>query len=226
MPQSLQPSPDWWTEWNLNYMPDSFGAVYGGHSVQEAFYNTIELWFPTYIAEMNRQIGSDILKVPLKYRYRPDYKTNPRGIEADVLVNVPGTVGVPERRNDGYRTNWSVDVMIYIYGGQDWQETQALTYAYAACLRAIAIQQGGLGGIATQTLWESEEYLEADHEGTRTTGVAHIKFQVTIGSAVSPYGPPLNPALVPTGTIVGPNTEPPAPAPVVDETIVTVTQGN
>jgi hypothetical protein len=215
-------NPRWWKNWSLSYLPDVFGGIRGGHTVQEAFYNTVELWFPTYIAEINRQLGADILVVPKHYRFRPEYKTNPREVEADVLVTVPGTVGTPERYNAGFRTNFSVDVMIYIYGGQDWQETQALTYAYGACLRAIAIQQGGLGGVATQTLWDSEEYLETDHKGTRTTGVAHLKFTVTINAQLPYGGPPLNPALVPTGTIVGPNTEPPAPVPVVDTVNVTV----
>lgn len=221
MPQ-VSPRAPWWTEWNLSYGDDVFGNIYGGHSVQEAFYTTIKKWFPTYIAEMNRQLGAEVLKDPKEYRFRPDNKTNPRGVEADILVTVPGTTGRPERLQDAWRVNFTVDVIIFIYGTTDWQETQALTYAYAACLRAIALQKGDLGRFAVQTLWDSEEYLEGEHQGTRTTGIAHLKFTVTIGAALKNNGGLPDPAFAGTGVNTGPSIDPPAPVPVVDTTNITL----
>jgi len=84
--------------------------------------------------------------------------------------------------------------MVYVYGTKDWQETEALTQAYAACVRACLIQQRGLGGFAETTLWDGEEYLEGEHSSGRTTGIAHVRFIVTVGNAMDMYGGPPAPS--------------------------------
>ena len=47
---------DWQARWNLAYIPDVYGHLYMGGSVEVAMRRTLELWLPTYIAEINRQI--------------------------------------------------------------------------------------------------------------------------------------------------------------------------
>jgi len=178
----------WWTEWSTQDIGDAFGPVYGGHTVQEAFYNTLQTWLPTYIAEFNRALGSNVLMVPFEYRHRPEYRTLPKNSSAAILVTVPGTAGQPEIFQSNVRAHFHVDVMVYIYGSTDWQETEALTQAYAACLRTCMVQNRALGGIAETTIWLGEEYLEGEHSSTRTTGVSHIRFLVTIANVMNIYG--------------------------------------
>ncbi len=212
----------WWSVWNLNYVPDGFGTVYGGGSVQEAFYNTLQEWFPTYIALMNRQLGGDILQEVKEWRYRPDYSTDPRDYQPRILVTVPHTVGTPQRHQSGYRAQWRVDVMVYLYGTQDWQETQALTYAYATCVRALVLQHGDLGGFAQATTWESDEYLEGDHSSSRTRGIAHISFVVTLGNVGQQFSGPPSPAVAAAGAVTGPTTAPLAIPPDVATVNITM----
>ena len=204
-------SKDWWTNWSMTDLDDAFGAVYGGHSVQEAFYTTLQTWFPTYIAEFNRAIGTDALTVPFEYRHRPDYRTLPRNAKAAVLVTVPGTAGQPEIYQSNVRAHFHVDVMVYLYGTTDWQETEALTQAYAACIRTCIVQNRGLGGLAESTIWMGEEYLEGEHSSGRTTGVAHIRFLVTIANAMNIYG-----------GVPSPSTAAPAALPEVETYNITV----
>jgi hypothetical protein len=216
------PLRDWWVDWNLSYLDDTFGPLYGGHSVQEAFYRTLEKWFPTYIAEFNRVLGSRVLEKPFEYRHRPEYRTLPRNATAAVLVSVPSTSGLPEVYQDGVRTNWQVDVMVYIYGTKDWQETEALTQAYAACIRACIIQNRGLEGFAETTMWDGEQYLEGEHSSGRTTGISHVRFVVTVGNAMNIYGGlPLS-QFAPTGANTQPSVEEPSPVPVSEEVNVIV----
>jgi len=170
----------WWTNWDLSYTNDAYGPLYGGHSVQEAFYNTLQTWLPSYIAEINRQIGATVLYEPYEYRHRPEFRTMPRGVSAAILVDVPNTIGIPQIHGNTTRANWRVEVMVYVYGTKDWQETQAMTSAYAAAVRAAIIQHRGLGGFAQTTNWEGEQYLEGEHTSGRTTGVAHLRFSVTV----------------------------------------------
>jgi hypothetical protein len=217
-------NPGWWTNWDLAYTPNEFGQVLGGGSVQEAFYNTLWKWFPTYVSEINRKLGSEILAVPREWRFRPDYRPMPKKAEAAILVTVPHTVGTPEIFKAGIRAQWRVDVMVYFFGTQNWQETQALTYAYAACVRTLILQQSDLGGLAQLTTWESEEYLEGEHSSTRTTGICHLSFIVTLGNVVDPDGGPASPLYAAPGTPTGPTTGSLPDQPNVATTKITISK--
>ena len=120
---------DWWTDWDLSYTDNIFGPLVGGNSVQEAFYKTLQEWLPTYIAEINRKLGSQVLLEPFEYRHRPEFRNLPRNASAAILIEVPNTIGVPRIYQNAIRTNWRVEVLVYVYGTKDWQETQALTSA-------------------------------------------------------------------------------------------------
>ena len=212
----------WWTDWNLSYLDDSYGPLYGGHSVQEAFYNTLEKYLPDYVAQFNRNLGSQVLKVPFEYRHRPEYRTMPKGVSCAILVEVPKTASPPRVYQSGIRADWEVEAFIYVYGTQDWQETQALTQAYAACVRACIIQNRGLGGFAETTMWDGEQYMEGQHVATRTTGIAHVSFTVTVGNAMSIFGGLPSPQYAPTGAVLAPSTEEATPTPIAEQANVTI----
>ena|ERR1017187_9784368 len=219
---SAEPVVPWWSNWNLSYSDSQYGPMYGGGSVQEAFYQTLQKWFPTYVAEMNRKLGGEILTASPEYRTEPNYRTLSKDVKASILVNVPHTVGTPQSFTAGVRAQWRVNVMVFVYGSKDWQETQALTYAYATCVRALILQQRGLGGIAQTTSWEGEEYLEGEHSSTRTTGIAHITFVVTIGNVGEPFKGPPTPAFAPTGAVTDPTLQPLPLQPDVATSTITI----
>lgn len=222
---SITPETPWWKNWNLEYASNEFGPFFGGGSVQEAFYQTLEKWLPTYVAEMNRKLGGEILNATgLQFRQEPNIRTLSPNIQAQILVNVPHTVGTPENFSAGVRAQWRVNVEVFVYGSKDWQETQALTYAYATVLRALILQQRGLDGVAETTTWEGEEYLEGEHSSTRTTGVAHVTFVVTIGYVAKPFGGPPMPQFAPAGAITGPTLQPLPDQPDVETFEITISE--
>jgi len=218
------PDPKWWENWNLSYVDDAFGPMYGGHSVQEAVVATIKLWIPTYIAAINRNLGSEILKVPIDYQRRPDYTTPPRGACALILVDVPSTVGEPLMQSDGIRADWRVEIMVFVYGTTDWRETAALTQAYTTAVRTLLVHQKGLGGFAETSKYDGEEYLEGEHVGTRTTGIGHLRFAVTVGNINTVYGGPPLPQFTATGSMSGPSILPPSDVPTVAEANVSISK--
>jgi hypothetical protein len=186
----------WWTNWNLEQLDDPvFGPIYGGQSVQEAIYQTLNQWLPTYLAAFNRKIGVDALTNAVTYRKRPEDSNLPAGVSAQILVEVPATAGAPQVYKDATRVDWRVSVVVFVNGTKDWQETQALTHAYVACVRTCLLQQRGLGGFAETTSWMGEEYAEGDHVGTRTIGVGHIAMIVTVGNAVNVFNSPPAPSI-------------------------------
>ena len=215
---------DWWTDWNLSYTDNTYGPIFGGHSVQEAFYNTMQKWLPSYIAEINRKLGSEVLREPFEYRHRPDFRTLPKNVSAAILVIVPHTIGTPQVYQGFVRANWRVEVMVYVYGTKDWQETEALTSAYAAAVRTAMVQHRGLEGFAETTIWDGEEYIEGEHSGTRTTGIAHIRFIVTVGSAMSIYGGVPSAEYAPEGAVIDPTTDPATPVYIAEDVNVQLTK--
>jgi hypothetical protein len=201
----------WWTDWNLSYVDDVYGPVYGGHSIQEAFYNTLQKWLPTYIAEFNRKIGSNVLVEPFEYRHRPDYRTLPRNASAAILVSVPGTSSMPQVYQDAVRADWHVEVMVFVYGTKDWQETEALTQAYTTAVRMAIMQNKSLDGFATTTFWVAEAYMEGEHSSTRTTGLGRLTFDVTLGNVMNINAGLPDPEYAATGINTDPTTKPPGP---------------
>ena len=198
----------WWNTWNVDLGNTAFGPIIGGTSVQEAVYNTLQEWLPSYIAETNRQLGSAVLQNVTEYRHRPEFRTLPKDVQCAILVVVPGTSGTPANYQDSTRANWKVEIDAFIYGTKDWQETQALTSAYAACIRTCIVQHRDLGGFAETSKWMGEAYFEGEHTALRTTGLAKINLEVTVGNNVTPFagapvaghqaaGTPTTPVLTP-----------------------------
>ena len=200
MPSTTNTFPEpFWYEWDLSYTDDVYGPLYGGHSIQEAYYATIQKWLPSYIFDINRKLGSDVLQVPDEYRYRPDYRTLPRTAVCAVLVVVPGTTGTPDRQGDGrLRTTWEAQVSAFVFGTKDWQQTQALTHAYAAAIRACIVQHPSLDGFAETTTWHNERYAEGEHSSTRTTGLAIIDFETTLENTMNVFDGPPDPSVYPS----------------------------
>lgn len=222
MPTS--PNSPWWTNWGLSYLPNVYGPIIGGHSVQEALYRTIEKWLPAYIREVNRKLGGDILSPPKNYRRKPDFRPLHKDIDVSILATVGGTQGQPQRRNDATRAAWEAEVAIFVFGTQDWQETQALTHAYTACVRAAVVQHPGLesDGLVSSVLWTGETYKEGEHTSLRQIGLGVVKFDIVTPNAISPWaGPPLEP-YAPAGVTTEPSLNPPAPAAIVDTYNITV----
>lgn len=185
-------SPKWWENWNLNYTSSQYGQVYGAGSVLEAGYRTIEKWLPSYVSEFNRQIGADILRVPIYRNILPDYDTlSSDSDKPRLIVTVPHTIGNVGQKGRSYQVDWRLSVEVYLYGTTDWQETQAMTMAYAAMVRTLLVQNQTLGGLSRSVIFESEEYYEGEHTATRTTGITNLHFAVTVDNVQTIDGPPL-----------------------------------
>lgn len=221
MSSYADPHNPWWTNWAIDLGNTPYGPLIGGTAVQESIYNTLQEWLPSYIAEANRQLGSTILKDVTEYRHRPEFRTLPKDIECAILVTVPGTSGVPKNTQEFTRANWRAEIHSFVYGSKDWQETQALTNAYATVIRTCLVQHRDLNGFAETTKWMGETYFEGEHSALRTTGLAKINLEVTVGNTVTPFAGAPNPAYKAAGTVPDPSLLPLTPQP--DSTVVDLT---
>ena len=216
--ETTNAQPDkWWLDWNrLGYAnPDIFGPIVGGHTVQEAIYTTLQKWLPAYIAEFNRVLGGEILAVPTEYRVKPDNRNLTPKVEASVWVLCPGTYTKPERHGRQTRAVWNPQLSLCVNGTMDWQETQALTFAYGAAARTAIAQHESLGGIAESTVWMGEEYREKEHLANRTIGLIVINFEVTTATTLDVHAGPPSPQYTALGSTSDPSTLPYPAAPDV-----------
>ena len=155
------PTQPWWENWSLSYVGDPYGPIYGGHSVQIATVNTLKKWLPAYIKDVNRQLGGEVLRI-VEDTLRP-FSDRPWSPDEDVQIDaiVPGTAKEPYMTNEnGLMSCWKTDIEVNVFAGSDWQETLALTYAYAACVRAAILQHRDLEGFAQTTMWARRDLLQ------------------------------------------------------------------
>ncbi len=206
MPSLPNPTDSFWREWNLSYVDDPYGPIYGGHAVQVAAVNTMRMWLPAYIKDFNRQFGGDILTVETE-SFRP-FDDRSWGADTDVQIDVivPGTTGKPYMTNDGDLIScWKVEINANVYAGSDWQETLSLCYAYGAAVRACIMQHRDLSGFAQTTMWTGEAYFKGKTTGDRYVGMATVSFDVTISNTVNTFAGPPAPQFAAEGTPTEPS---------------------
>jgi hypothetical protein len=190
----------WWDDWNLSYLPDVFGPLYMGGSVEVAAARTLALWLPTYCAEINRQLGAPVLSVPLDYQYQPDERPV-AARTAQVTVMVPNTQGTPERYagsasaggGGATRATFLCRVTVFFGGTQNFNESRATAQAYAAAVVATLVQKPGLPQkdgtpFAELTKWLGYRVGVEERSATLWRTRTMVDFAVVLGNTVSPFG--------------------------------------
>ncbi len=185
------------TQWNLSYGGDVFGPLFGGGSVKEATIRTLQLWLPSYIAEINRQLGTSALFVPKDYLYKPDERPIAPASSA-VTVMVPRTAGVPERlHSSGTRATFVDNVQVWFAGTQDWNESEEIAWAYGSAVVGAIVQHPSLvppgSDFAEATVLQSMALGPREERSSTLYRVSVMcQFHVVVANIVSPFGgPPL-----------------------------------
>lgn len=187
-----------------------FGPIVSGDTVEEWTRTTLELWFPTYLREVERQMGLDPndLPNPRSYTVSSDREREAEDQLPAVVIVSPGTVDDPLLDGEGmYRVKWQIGVGIYC-SALDHDSTKRLVRAYGSAARAIMLHKQTLGGNANGTDWVSESYDVLAFDDSRTIGAGLIEFNVEVSQAQRKWGGPAAPD------------EDPSDGPVVEEVII------
>jgi hypothetical protein len=172
-----------------------FGPILPGSVVAAAVETTLKIWLEVYLRETERQAGVTYhLPLFASYNTRPD---NQRWIEEQLpacIIIVHGLAGTPLKDGEGnYTAPFSVSVAIFSKG-RSKEATEQNSKLYAAAVRAILLQQSGLGGLSNGVSWEGEAYDQSRTRGGRTIGSAVVDLIVqvpgTVNSRVGPNEPP------------------------------------
>lgn len=163
-----------------------FGPIVTGRAVRLAMRNHLQLWFPTYLAEVARLEGEDPASMPLFRSWvsaleMPEGKYEEHQMPSCVIV-APGVLGEPQRRGGSTIATWAVSVGCVV-SGQDRESTFNLSEIYAAAVRAAVVQHPSLGGFATATDWLGERYDDIPNDMLRTLAAGSVQFAVQVYSA-------------------------------------------
>jgi hypothetical protein len=116
--------------------------------IEEAVTATLQKWFPTYLAEIARQLGvsKNLFPHPENYTTRNSFEAEPGEKIPKVVVISPGWMSPPVKTGDGsYRVVWRLGVGVAT-GAKDEQSANLRVKGYGAAVRAMLAQQADLGG--------------------------------------------------------------------------------
>jgi hypothetical protein len=144
----------------VNLILSVFGNILTASRIEENAIQTLVTWVPTYLREVERQLGVEIgsTPVPEHFSNRNSFDYLPGEKYPKVVAISPGLANRPEANGGGqYRALWRLGIGT-VLAAQDEVVANLWAKTYGAAIRKIFIDKQSLGGIATAIRWEDEEY--------------------------------------------------------------------
>jgi hypothetical protein len=174
-----------------------FQRILVASEIEEAVINTLQMWFPTYLREMERQLGlaKGTLSAPVNYTNRNsfDAEVGEKDLPKVVVVS-PGLADTPLPQGQGrYRAIWRLGIGVAVSASTE-QLANMLTKSYGATVRAIILQQQQLDesipGVVEIT-WIEESYDDLDiPDQIMLYKAAAIYFHIDVENVVSKWAGP------------------------------------
>jgi hypothetical protein len=170
-----------------------------GTQVEEAVIETLKTWMPTYMKELERQLGRQQGKIaPIKtYTTRNEFTSFPNDILPLCVVASPGLAEAPTKTGDGDYNGWFAIGVGFAAVAATIEDAAFLSKGYAAAGRAILLHRQGLGGVAQKVEWMDESYDDLVTEDDRSVRAAYNVFRVLVYDIVREYAGPAQPDVDP-----------------------------
>lgn len=184
-----------------------FGPIVTGYLVEKAVLLTLRKWYPTYLAEVERQ-----MELPKGFLIHPQNFTNRNSFDSQmgektpkIVVISPGTEGQPTKNASSWRATWRVGIGVAV-GAKTEDDTDRILKCYAGATRAILLQKVqsicdmGVPSAET-TRWLGESYDDLDDLPNQHIlyKAGTILFSIDVNTSVARYGGPPEPDLDPAG---------------------------
>lgn len=138
-----------------------FGNLLNPADLEKAVLATLELWFPTYLREVERQAGwqVDRLTNPVRFTNRNSFDAEAGEPLPKVVCISDGTVGSPIKNGKQYRAVWNIGIGVATAARSE-EEANDNSKAYGTAVRALLLQHQNLDdSIAVQEIiWTGEKY--------------------------------------------------------------------
>jgi hypothetical protein len=190
--------------WRLHVVSSSFDTITVGTDITTSVIETIRKWMPTYLQEIELQLGRErgLIPPPRFYTTRNKFMSYPEEQLPLCVVVSPGLTDAPTKDGDGCYNGWYGVGVGFVAQARDDVTADFLAKVYAADARAILLQHQDMGGGTAGTEWIDEIYDDdiAEDEN-RTLKASYVLFRIYVENIVNSYGGPVGP-------IPNPDTQP------------------
>lgn len=182
-------------------MASIFNPIFVAHKLEIAVMDTLARWMPTYLAEIENQLGAEEGRIPAPRTYttKNEFSFWPADQYPVCVVVSPGLAEAPRREGNGnYTAWWSLGVGV-IASANTEEATNNLSKIYAAAVRAIMLQQqtmspAGSPPVTAGIEWLDESYDDLpDENQERTLRASMWVGMALIDSVVTSQTGPLEP---------------------------------
>jgi hypothetical protein len=179
-------------------MSDIFGPIFDGSQLTRSVIETLKLWFPTYIREIELQRGytPGEIQPPKTYAERWVFDSYPDDKIPAVVVVCPGMAEAPHSDGDGTVNGWWALGVGIIAAASTEDNSERLAKIYGAAARLILNQKGWLDEAAEYNGIEILDETFAnipDIEQARTMRSANVIARVQVLNMWNKYGGPAIP---------------------------------
>lgn len=177
-----------------------FGLIITDDQVEDAILATLRKWLPTYLSEVERQVGltAGYYQRPVESSYtaRTDFDNWPEDMIPAIVAITIGLDDEPPKDGGGhYRGQFAVGVSA-IAESTDRVSTRRFAYRLGAAVRAALVQHASLdlalGGNVRGVKLVAGRNNELPTEADRTIWASRQVFIVEVGNFVSEAGLPAN----------------------------------
>jgi hypothetical protein len=137
-----------------------FNSILVASQLEQAVIDLLVKWMPTYLREVERQVGIEVNSTPIPEHYsnRNSFDVLPGEKFPKIVAISPGLGNPPISNGTGqYRAVWRMGVGAAIAADSEPLANQ-WAKIYGAAIRAIMINYPSLGGLAEAVRWEDELY--------------------------------------------------------------------
>lgn len=164
-----------------------FGKLLVASEIEEAAIDTLIKWFPTYIKEVERQLGLQVgqIKPPVNYSNRNSFDSLSGEAMPKVVVISPGMIDEPQLFGKTYNAQWALGVGVAM-SAQSEGLANAMVKMYGAAARGIMLHQFRKTRMSQAVRLISETYddlpVESQFQHYRAAGVY---FSVDVNDVVT-----------------------------------------
>lgn len=189
---------------------NQFGDLFVVTRLEDALTVVLDAWFPTYLAEVQRQNPPPVGVVMAPPASIATHRTDARWPDEalpSIVVQVPGTYSV-EKSGDGTMRAWYAVTVLCVVAAATLDDTLRLSGYYAGAARGILMQQRDLLGVVQDVEWIDERHdrILTTEDRQRSLQIASLTCSMLVDRVVNArFGPstpddlpdPLQPPLDP-----------------------------
>lgn len=178
-----------------------FGNLLTKKEVEDSVLEHLQLWLPTYLAEVERQKALDpgFIATPVFWSNTPQQSFDFLGEQKTpaILVMSPGLAGKPAREGDGtMRASYVIGVGAVV-SARSQGETNDLASYYAAAIKGLMVQKVpaamSAGPVWQGITWEDEGYDDLPGADSRSLASCRLLFTLDFRGVVTTLGGPASP---------------------------------